>query len=77
MRKKYEISKGNAAEIKEYRQKVKDKYVDRRLYALQLLGEGEKTKESRKIEENQGETKKSKAQEDVKGDDCLYDKSIT
>ena len=45
MRKKYEISKGNAAEIKEYRQKVKDKYVDRRLYALQLLGEGEKTKE--------------------------------
>ena len=42
---KYKISKENAAEIKEYRQKVKDKEIDRRLHALQLLGEGQKSKE--------------------------------
>lgn len=45
MKIKYEISKENAVEIKEYRKKVKDKNIDRRLYALQLLGEGKKAKE--------------------------------
>ena len=45
MRTKYKISKENAAEIKEYRKKVKDKEIDRRLHALQLLGEGQKSKE--------------------------------
>lgn len=45
MRMKYKISKENVAEIKEYRKKVKDKNIDRRLYALQLLGEGHKPKE--------------------------------
>ncbi len=45
MKMKYKISKENAAEIKEYRKKVKDKNIDRRLYALQLLGEGKKAKE--------------------------------
>ena len=44
MRTKYKISKENAAEIKEYRKKVKDKEIDRRLNALQLLGEGKKAK---------------------------------
>lgn len=42
---KYQISKENAAEIKEYRKKVKEKYLDRRLHTLQLLGEGVKPKE--------------------------------
>ena len=36
----------NAVEIKEYRKKVKEKYLDRRLHALQLLGEGVKPKET-------------------------------
>ena len=31
---KYEISKKEAEEIKEYRRKVKDKYTDRRMYAV-------------------------------------------
>ena len=44
MESKYKISKENAEEIKEYRKKVKDKYLDRRLHALQLLGEGVKPK---------------------------------
>ena len=42
---KYEISKKEAEEIKEYRRKVKDKYTDRRMYAVQLRGEGMKNKE--------------------------------
>lgn len=45
MENKYKINKENAEEIKEYRKKVKDKYLDRRLNALQLLGEGVKPKE--------------------------------
>lgn len=45
MKMKYEISTENAAEIKEYRKSVKEKYLDRRLHALQLLGEGVKPKE--------------------------------
>ena len=45
MKMKYEISKEKAAEIKEYRKEVKEKYLDRRLHALQLLGEGVKPKE--------------------------------
>ena len=42
MRRKNKISKETAAEVKEYRRRVKDKYLDRRLYAIQLLGEGMK-----------------------------------
>ena len=45
MRKKYIISEENAAEIRAYREKVTDKYLDRRLYAVQLLGEGMKPKD--------------------------------
>lgn len=45
MRKKYKITEENAKEIKEYRKQVKDKRTDRRLYAVQLLGEGVKTSE--------------------------------
>lgn len=45
MKRKYQISAENAKEIKEYRKKVKDKYLDRRLHVLQLLGEGSKPKE--------------------------------
>ena len=45
MRKKYIISSENAEEIKEYRKGVTDKYLDRRLYAVQLLGEGMKPKD--------------------------------
>lgn len=45
MRRKYEISKENAEEISEYRRRVTDKYLDRRLYAIQLVGEGMKPKE--------------------------------
>lgn len=45
MKRKYEITKENAAEIREFRKGVKEKFLDRRLYAVQLLGEGMKTKE--------------------------------
>lgn len=45
MQKKYIITKEEAEEIKEYRKTVKDKMLDRRLYAVQLLGEGKKTGE--------------------------------
>ena len=45
MAKKYIISAENAEEIKEYRKGVTDKYLDRRLYAVQLLGEGMKVRE--------------------------------
>ena len=45
MKRKYQISAENAKEIKEYRKKVKDKYLDQRLHVLQLLGEGSKPKE--------------------------------
>lgn len=45
MAKKYIISAENAEEIKEYRKRVTDKYLDRRLHAIQLLGEGKKAKE--------------------------------
>ena len=41
----YEISQEEAAEIKAYRKNVKDKYTDRRMYAVQLRGEGLKNKE--------------------------------
>lgn len=40
MEQKYIITRENAEEIKEYRSKIKDKMTDRRLYAVQLLGEG-------------------------------------
>lgn len=43
MTKKYIITEENAKEIKEYRKQVTDKKTDRRLYAVQLLGEGVKT----------------------------------
>ena len=36
------ITKENAEEIAEYRKGVKDKYTDRRMYAVQLVGEGKK-----------------------------------
>ena len=39
---KYVITKENAEEIAEYRKGVKDKYTDRRMYAVQLVGEGKK-----------------------------------
>ncbi len=42
---KYKITKEQAKEIKEYRRKIKDKMTDRRLYAVQLLGEGNKPKD--------------------------------
>lgn len=45
MGKSYKISAENAAEIKEYRKGIKDKMVDRRLYAVQLRGEGMKNKD--------------------------------
>lgn len=45
MRNVYEISQEEAAEIKAYRKNVKDKYTDRRMYAVQLRGEGLKNKE--------------------------------
>ena len=45
MNKKYIISAESAKEIKEYRKGVTDKYLDRRLHAVQLLGEGKKVKE--------------------------------
>ncbi len=40
MKRKYIITSENAKEIKAYRSKIKDKVIDRRLYAVQLLGEG-------------------------------------
>lgn len=45
MARKYKISAENAAEIREYRKGVTNKYLDRRLYAVQQLGEGMKPKE--------------------------------
>ena len=45
MNKKYIISAESAEEIKEYRKGVTDKYLDRRMHAVQLLGEGKKVKE--------------------------------
>ena len=40
MPKTYKISAENAAEIKEVRKTITDKKIDRRLYAVQLRGEG-------------------------------------
>ena len=40
MTKAYKISAENEAEIKEVRKTITDKKVDRRLYAVQLRGEG-------------------------------------
>ncbi len=40
MAKAYEITKDDAEKIKEYRKGIKDKIIDRRLYAVQLCGEG-------------------------------------
>ena len=40
MPKTYKISAENAAEIKEVRKTITNKKVDRRLYAIQLRGEG-------------------------------------
>ena len=40
MPKKYIISNEDAEEIRAYRECVTDKYTDRRLYAVQPLGEG-------------------------------------
>ena len=40
--KKNEITNKEAEAIKEYRKQVKDKKKDRRLYAVQLRGEGQK-----------------------------------
>ena len=45
MSKKYIISTKEAEEIKAYRKNVTEKYLDRRLYAVQLLGEGMKPKD--------------------------------
>lgn len=45
MQRKYIISAEEAEEIKEYRKSVSDKYLDRRLYAVQLIGEGNKPKD--------------------------------
>lgn len=45
MPKKYIISNEEAEEIRAYRECVTDKYTDRRLYAVQLLGEGMKPKD--------------------------------
>ena len=45
MSKKYIISVEEAEEIRAYRESVNDKYLDRRLYAVQLLGEGMKPKD--------------------------------
>ena len=46
MSKKYIISAEEAEEIRAYRESVTDKYLDRRLHAVQLLGEGMKPKDS-------------------------------
>ncbi len=45
MRKKYIVSTDNAKEIKEYRKQIKNKITDRRMYAVQLVGEGLKYRE--------------------------------
>ncbi len=45
MPKTYIISKEQAKEIKEYRKQVKDKFTDRRMYAVQLRGEGMRNKD--------------------------------
>lgn len=42
MQNKYKITPENAKEIKEYRKQIKDKMTDRRMYAVQLVGEGMK-----------------------------------
>ncbi len=42
---KYEISKEEAEEIKEFRRHVKDKFTDRRMLAVQLRGEGMRNKD--------------------------------
>ena len=44
MIRKYIITEENAKEIKAYRKEIKEKSLDRRLYAVQLLGEGNKPK---------------------------------
>ncbi len=44
MKMKYKITTEQAKEIKAYRGKIKDKMTDRRLYAVQLLGEGNSAK---------------------------------
>lgn len=45
MPKTYKIRKENAAEIEEIRKTITDKQVDKRLYAVQLWGEGMTNKE--------------------------------
>ncbi|MGN0591812.1 MAG: hypothetical protein ACI4JQ_01035 [Ruminococcus sp.] len=45
MRKKYIVTSDNAKEIKEYRKQIKNKITDRRMYAIQLVGEGLKYRE--------------------------------
>lgn len=45
MRKKYIVTSDNAKEIKEYRKQIKNKITDRRMYAVQLVGEGLKYRE--------------------------------
>ncbi len=45
MPKTYTISKEQAEEIKEYRKQIKNKFTDRRMYAVQLRGEGMKNKD--------------------------------
>ena len=43
MKRKYTVTKEQAEEIKQYRKNVKDKDFNRRLYAVQLVGEGKPT----------------------------------
>ena len=45
MGKRYKITIEDAKEIKEYRKQIKDKMKDRRMYAVQLVGEGMKYRE--------------------------------
>lgn len=45
MAKSYEVSKEDAAKIKKYRKGIKDKVIDRRLYAVELRGEGMRNQE--------------------------------
>jgi len=45
MRNRYTITLENAKEIKEYRKQIKNKITDRRMYAVQLVGEGMKYRE--------------------------------
>ena len=42
---KMDVSREEAAKIKAYRKAVKDKNTDRRLYAVQLRGEGKRNKD--------------------------------